>query len=580
MSLNHRKQRSYRRLRNYLRSRMNNSPNLDYTFVSLPPSTTSDSDSPMQYNDQSLGPVISRFTWPPKRFLRQLRAANQPPVRKNTRKVFTSSSSSSSSSSDSSDDSSVVIIEPEENLPAICRVKTSPKVVENGTPGKGGASFSDRAVKLNFNQNRHMAPVPSNLGPIFGESSSSSSSTSSSDEQQIQKTPQAANGTNSNRRAIVPVRTFTRPLKTGTENGKDPRAKNPQERHKTYADGGPRPIGFPIHSKGRPAVNYQGPRPMVGHHAAVSSSSSSSSSSDSSDDDVISVTNTKLSKALVEKPSKNGAVNGLNGTPDEESPENSELNVEIIEEWKEKSSQELSNNFEQALQSGTFADVILSVEGQKFSAHKMILAIRSNYFRDLFYGDKATSDPEVVLADTTAENFKDILLYVYSGKIQIGMPTLNRAIQLANSAQLFELSIFFQYVVDLLKKMKMDTANFAALLSFAVNSKLDAVLSRCRKYASKNLKVICESQEFCDMLLVELEQLFVPKLWDLNATKDQLLAQAMIRWIDVHPEQEESVQNLMSKFEMRLMRNGESWEIFRKLCEMPATKRARIETVE
>lgn len=146
-----RRRRSYRRLRNYLRNRMNSPPNFSYTFASLPPSTTSDSDSEMSQNDQpnSHEPAnMGRFTWPPKRFLRQLRAANQSPVRKNTRKVFSSSSSSSSSSSESSDDSSVVIIEPEPNLDQ-GQLKTSPKMVKNGTPGKGAPSFTDRAVKCN-----------------------------------------------------------------------------------------------------------------------------------------------------------------------------------------------------------------------------------------------------------------------------------------------------------------------------------------------------------------------------------------------------------------------------------------------
>jgi len=60
------------------------------------------------------------------------------------------------------------------------------------------------------------------------------------------------------------------------------------------------------------------------------------------------------------------------------------------------------------------------VEKQLFSAHKVILAARSDYFRALLFGGlKESSLTEIELKDTPLAAFKQLLRYIYTGQVSI-----------------------------------------------------------------------------------------------------------------------------------------------------------------
>lgn len=65
-----------------------------------------------------------------------------------------------------------------------------------------------------------------------------------------------------------------------------------------------------------------------------------------------------------------------------------------------------------------YSDVTLIVEKQPFSAHKVILAARSDYFRALLFGGmKESSEDEIELKDTPLAAFKQLLRYIYTGQV-------------------------------------------------------------------------------------------------------------------------------------------------------------------
>nr|XP_054348557.1 BTB/POZ domain-containing protein 9 isoform X1 [Pongo pygmaeus] len=65
-----------------------------------------------------------------------------------------------------------------------------------------------------------------------------------------------------------------------------------------------------------------------------------------------------------------------------------------------------------------YGDVTFVVEKKRFSAHRVILAARCQYFRALLYGGMRESQPEaeIPLQDTTAEAFTMLLKYIYTGR--------------------------------------------------------------------------------------------------------------------------------------------------------------------
>ncbi|TGZ74333.1 hypothetical protein CRM22_000993 [Opisthorchis felineus] len=67
-----------------------------------------------------------------------------------------------------------------------------------------------------------------------------------------------------------------------------------------------------------------------------------------------------------------------------------------------------------------FSDVTLVVQGVQFTAHKVVLAARSEYFRALLYGGLAESNRSVIqLNDINAAAFKHVLQYIYTGRLTV-----------------------------------------------------------------------------------------------------------------------------------------------------------------
>lgn len=66
--------------------------------------------------------------------------------------------------------------------------------------------------------------------------------------------------------------------------------------------------------------------------------------------------------------------------------------------------------------SDDYADITLIVEGQRFHAHKVVLAARSQYFQALLFGGmKESLQQEIELKETSLIAFKALLKYIYTG---------------------------------------------------------------------------------------------------------------------------------------------------------------------
>ncbi|EYC07262.1 hypothetical protein Y032_0071g557 [Ancylostoma ceylanicum] len=70
----------------------------------------------------------------------------------------------------------------------------------------------------------------------------------------------------------------------------------------------------------------------------------------------------------------------------------------------------LSDNIGSLFLNTDFSDVVFVVDGEKFPAHKVLLAARSEYFRAMLYGGLKESDEgEIVLEETNVFAFRILL---------------------------------------------------------------------------------------------------------------------------------------------------------------------------
>ncbi|XP_054717579.1 speckle-type POZ protein-like [Uloborus diversus] len=83
------------------------------------------------------------------------------------------------------------------------------------------------------------------------------------------------------------------------------------------------------------------------------------------------------------------------------------------------SSNPLANDFEALFNNPRFSDVTLKAGDHEFSAHKLVLSSRSKVFDAMFQRDTQENRQDTVdLATTEVDTVKDMLRYVYCGKVR------------------------------------------------------------------------------------------------------------------------------------------------------------------
>lgn len=90
----------------------------------------------------------------------------------------------------------------------------------------------------------------------------------------------------------------------------------------------------------------------------------------------------------------------------------------------------LTNVFDELLQSESFVDVTLACEGQSIKAHKMVLSACSPYFQSLFY-ENPCQHPIVIMRDVGWNELKAIMEFMYKGEINVSQDQINPLLKVA-----------------------------------------------------------------------------------------------------------------------------------------------------
>lgn len=80
----------------------------------------------------------------------------------------------------------------------------------------------------------------------------------------------------------------------------------------------------------------------------------------------------------------------------------------------------LQNGLETLREENALTDVILCVDVQEFSCHRVVLAAASNYFRAMFCNDlKEKYEKRIIIKGVDAETMHTLLVYTYTSKALI-----------------------------------------------------------------------------------------------------------------------------------------------------------------
>lgn len=95
----------------------------------------------------------------------------------------------------------------------------------------------------------------------------------------------------------------------------------------------------------------------------------------------------------------------------------------------------LTNVFDQLLQSESFVDVTLACDGHSVKAHKMVLSACSPYFQSLFF-ENPCQHPIVIMRDIKWPELKAAVDFMYKGEINVSQEQIGPLLKVAESLKI------------------------------------------------------------------------------------------------------------------------------------------------
>lgn len=206
-----------------------------------------------------------------------------------------------------------------------------------------------------------------------------------------------------------------------------------------------------------------------------------------------------------------------------------------------------------------YSDITLVVEGQRLPAHKVILAVRSEYFRALFYGGmKESKQTEVVLNDAPIASFKALLKYVYSGHMSLSSMSEDVILDTLGLAHLYGFEELETPISKTLRQL-LSLKNVCAILDTARLYGLEQLAKVCHLFLDQNAIDILKHDSFPQLSyaslidLLERDSFYAPEVE---------VFRGVCRWYQ-HPGNEDIGGRVMDCIRLPLMRIADLLSVVR-----------------
>lgn len=158
-----------------------------------------------------------------------------------------------------------------------------------------------------------------------------------------------------------------------------------------------------------------------------------------------------------------------------------------------------------------YTDVKLIVDGVEFSAHKIILAARSEYFRALLFssGMSETNSNCIHIKEAKPNAFRLLLQYIYKGKINLKNEKEDLLIDLLSLVHQYGFVELQKAVSDYLESI-LEVKNICSIYEIASLYQLSSLGQTCLRFIDKNchelIKQNCLLQLSADSLSTIIER--------------------------------------------------------------------------
>ncbi|XP_059482268.1 BTB/POZ domain-containing protein 9 [Neocloeon triangulifer] len=195
----------------------------------------------------------------------------------------------------------------------------------------------------------------------------------------------------------------------------------------------------------------------------------------------------------------------------------------------------LSSNIGALFLNDEYSDVILNLNGQKFHAHKVILAARSEYFRALLYGGmKESQQAEIELKYSSSEAFKALLRYIYTGHMSLSAMKEENVLDVLGLAHTYGFVELEESLSDYLKQI-LNVRNASLIFDAARLYQMMTLSNICFSFMDRQAAEILQQDGFLQLSLSSLKELVSR---DSFCAPEVQIFEALGRWVQNNPEED------------------------------------------
>ncbi|GFQ65929.1 kelch-like protein 24 [Trichonephila clavata] len=188
---------------------------------------------------------------------------------------------------------------------------------------------------------------------------------------------------------------------------------------------------------------------------------------------------------------------------------------------------EILAGLDELRKSNTFCDVLLSVEGDDFPCHKVVLASFSSYFKAMFTSEMAESQQkEIVLNGVEASTLKLLLDYAYSARIPINKSNVQALLSAAN---LLEVLPVRDACCRFLER-HMDETNSIGIHCFAEAHACENLQKKAKEFTLRYFSEVMKHEELLTLSQSKLIEFISSD--HLNVEKEETVFEAVLLWLN------------------------------------------------
>lgn len=185
-----------------------------------------------------------------------------------------------------------------------------------------------------------------------------------------------------------------------------------------------------------------------------------------------------------------------------------------------------------------FTDVTFVVDKEKFKAHRVMLAARSDYFRALLFGGMREANPknEIEITDCSASSFNVLLIYIYTGKMSLGELSLEVVLELISLAHKYGFLALESAIQGYLKAI-LDVKNVCQIFDLSSFFQLKDLHDSCLDFLDQNAVEVLATDSFPNLSKNSLIEII--KRDSFCAPEVQIFC-AVTDWIETNDEASEN----------------------------------------